>query len=282
MQRLKTGTGFAGAKLSEILPCARVARFGQDDTGALLADDERAAGGGAAAEVQHRKFLRTLDLVLARAIGYLPIAIEHLAHAGRADRMARAYQSAARIDRQLAAELDHAFLDRLPRFARLGDSKMIDRHVLGGGEAVVRLDSRELGDGRDAGALEGVENCLACMRQDVGVVPALGDLGVEFERRRVMAPSEDARNVGERLAVAFGPRARKFFRREKKRDRAVGDLRAIADFDAAADDLVKFAFVLRVTLAHEPVAGLRVRIALRVGIIYRRNVREVFRSEEHT
>jgi hypothetical protein len=30
-QRLKTGTGFAGAKLSEILPCARVARFGQDD-----------------------------------------------------------------------------------------------------------------------------------------------------------------------------------------------------------------------------------------------------------
>jgi hypothetical protein len=36
MQRLKTGTGFAGAKLSEILPCARLARFGQDDTGAYL------------------------------------------------------------------------------------------------------------------------------------------------------------------------------------------------------------------------------------------------------
>jgi len=31
LRDLKTGTGFACAKLSEILPCARVARFGQDD-----------------------------------------------------------------------------------------------------------------------------------------------------------------------------------------------------------------------------------------------------------
>jgi hypothetical protein len=59
MQRLETGTGFAGAKLSEVLPSARVARFvrmtegaegvrgpsakrafarmGQDDTGARSA-----------------------------------------------------------------------------------------------------------------------------------------------------------------------------------------------------------------------------------------------------
>src|SRR3984957_12059877 len=90
-----------------------------------------------------------------------------------------------------------------------------------------------------------------------------------------MAPSEDARDVGERLAVAFGPCARKFFRREKNRDGTVGDLRAIAYFDPAADDLVEFALVLRMTLAHEPVAGLRVRIALGVGIIHRRNVREM-------
>jgi len=32
MRDFKTGTGFAGAKLSEILHCARVAHFGQDDT----------------------------------------------------------------------------------------------------------------------------------------------------------------------------------------------------------------------------------------------------------
>jgi hypothetical protein len=30
-QRLETGTGFADAKLSEILPCGRVAPFVQDD-----------------------------------------------------------------------------------------------------------------------------------------------------------------------------------------------------------------------------------------------------------
>src|SRR5208283_4692118 len=206
---------------------------------------------------------------------YLAMAIEHLAYSGRADRMARADQPAARINRQLAAELDHAFLDRLPRFARLGDPEMINRHVLRGGEAVVRLDSRQLADARNARALERVDDRLARMRQYVSVVAAFGDLGVEFERRRVMAPSEDARDVGELLAVALCPRRRKFFRSEKNRDRAVGHLRAIAHLDASADDRVELAFVLRVTLAHEPVAGLRVGIALGVGIIHRRDVREV-------
>src|ERR1700722_5811107 len=91
-----------------------------------------------------------------------------------------------------------------------------------------------------------------------------------------MAPSEDARDVGERLAVALGPCARKFFRREKNRDGTVGDLRAIAHFDPAADDLVEFALVLRMTLAHKPVASLRIGIALGVGIIHRRTMREAF------
>src|SRR5260370_32028186 len=90
-----------------------------------------------------------------------------------------------------------------------------------------------------------------------------------------MAPSEDARDVSERLAVALGPCTRKFFRREKNRDRTVGDLRAVAHFDPAADDLVEFAFVLRMTLAHKPVASLRVRIALGVRIVHGRNVREM-------
>src|SRR5208283_2435320 len=137
---------------------------------------------------------------------YLAMAVEHLAHSRRADRVARADQSAARVNRQLAAELDHAFLDRLPRFARLGDPEMIDRHVLRGGEAVVRLDSRELADARDARAFERVDDRLPRMRQHVSVVAAFCDLGVEFERRRVMYPSEDARDVGELLAVALGPR----------------------------------------------------------------------------
>src|SRR5580700_11250563 len=85
------------------------------DISSLLADDEHAAGGAAAADVQHREFLCVLDLVVARGKRYLPMAIEHLAHSRRADWMTRADKPAARIDRQLAAELDHAFLDRLPR-----------------------------------------------------------------------------------------------------------------------------------------------------------------------
>jgi hypothetical protein len=46
----------------------------------LLADDEDAAGSIAAADVQHRKLLCVLDQVVARAMRYLPMAIEHLAH----------------------------------------------------------------------------------------------------------------------------------------------------------------------------------------------------------
>src|SRR5215469_1319424 len=241
----------------------------------LLADDEDAAGGAAAADIQHRELLRVLDLVIAGAARDLAMAIEHLPHARRADRMTRADKAAAWIDRQLAAKLDHAFLDRLPRLARLGDAEVIDRHVLGGREAIVRLDSRQLGHRAEAGAFERVDDRLARVRQHVGVVAALQHLGVEFERRGVMAPTEDARNVAELLAVALGPRARELFRGEENGDRAVGDLRAIAHLDAAADDRVKLALALRVALAHEPVASLRVRIALGVGVVDRGDVREV-------
>src|SRR5260370_6475961 len=92
----------------------------------------------------------------------------------------------------------------------------------------------------------------------------------------MMAPSEDARNIRELLAVALGRRGRKFFRRQENRDRSVGYLRAIAHFDRATDDLVELALMLRVTLAHEPVASLRVRIALGVGIVHRRDMRQMF------
>src|SRR3984957_20895398 len=71
----------------------------------LLADDEHAAGGAATADIQHREFLRAFDLVVARAMRDLPMAIEHLAHPRRVDRMTRANQAAARIDRELAANI---------------------------------------------------------------------------------------------------------------------------------------------------------------------------------
>src|SRR5207244_3020971 len=112
-----------------------------------------------------------------------------------------------------------------------------------------------------------VEDCLARVRQYVGVVLALGDLRIEFERGGVMTPSEDARDVTQLLVVALGPFARVLLRGEEQRHAAIGYLGAIAYLDASADDGVELGLLLRVTLAHEPVAGLRIGIALGVGVI---------------
>src|SRR3981081_934401 len=105
------------------------------------------------------------------------------------------------------------------------------------------------------------------MRQHVSIVPALRDLGRELERRRMMPPAEDSRDVGKLLAIALGPRAREFFRSEKERERTVGPLRAIANLDPSANYRVELALLLGMALAHEPVASLRVRIAFRVRVI---------------
>src|SRR5438034_5693167 len=98
------------------------------------------------------------------------------------------------------------------------------------------------------------------MRQHVLVLATLGYLRCEFERSGMMAPSEDARNLLELDSVALCPRGREFLRREEHRHRTVGDLRAVADLDSAADHHIELALALRVALAHEPVARLRVRI----------------------
>src|ERR1700723_2325010 len=102
------------------------------------------------------------------------------------------------------------------------------------------------------------------MRQDVLIVAALGHLYIEFERRRMITPSEDAGDIGELLAVTFGPFGGVFFRGQENRRRAVGHLRAVTHFDASADDLVELRFFFRMALTHEPVAGLRERITLGV------------------
>src|SRR6266446_2891575 len=113
------------------------------------------------------------------------------------------------------------------------------------------------------------------MRQHVSIVFTLGDLGREFERRRMMPPSQDSRDVGKLFAIALGPRGREFFRGEEERDRTVSYLRAIAYLDPSANHRVKLALLLGMALAHKPVAGLRVRIAFRIRIIDRRNVCEM-------
>src|SRR5262249_7559262 len=100
----------------------------------LHADDEDAARGARAADVERGEAARALDLVGAGLPARLQVGVEHLAHARGAHRMAAADEPARRVDRQLAAERDHALLHRLPRLARLGQAEVVDGHVLGCGE----------------------------------------------------------------------------------------------------------------------------------------------------
>src|SRR5262245_27201686 len=108
-----------------------------------MTDYENAARRAAAADVQHGEAARILDLVLARVLGHLLPGVERLAHAGRVGRVTAADEATARIDRHLAAELDHALFDRLPRLAGFREPEVVDRHVLGRREAIVRLDALE-------------------------------------------------------------------------------------------------------------------------------------------
>src|SRR6266404_6346721 len=75
----------------------------------MLAYHESATGRAAAADIEHRKALGALDLVVTRGFGHLAIAIEHLAYAGAADGMSDADKPATGIDRHPAALLDRAF-----------------------------------------------------------------------------------------------------------------------------------------------------------------------------
>src|SRR5207253_4358190 len=123
-------------------------------------DDEHAGGRAGAADVQDAEGARAVDLIAARLTGRLQLRVENLAHAGGADRVAAADEPARRIDRQLAAGRDHALFDRLPRLARRGQPEVIDRHVLGGREAVVGLDTVERPAVGDLRASIGVDDRL--------------------------------------------------------------------------------------------------------------------------
>src|SRR5262249_2703647 len=206
-------------------PVFRAAASGSPMFFGLLADYEHAAGRAAATDVQHREGLRVFDLVLTSLMRDLSPTIQHLAYPGRSHRMTCTDQSPGRVDRAFSPELDHAAFDRLPRFAGLGQSEMIDGHVFRGREAIVRFNSRELFHARDPRAPERVENRLPGMREHIGVVLALGNLRIEFEGRGVMAPAENPGYVAQALVVALGPLAGELFRGNKQRDTAIRHLR---------------------------------------------------------
>src|SRR5579863_695638 len=241
----------------------------------LAADHKRATGRAAAADIKHREGLRAVHLIVARRAGHLPITIEHLTHPGRADRMTRADQPAARIDRQLPTHLDYALRDRLPRFTGLRYSEMIDRHVFRGRKAVMRLDPVDREYGFNSGAREGVEYRLTGVRQYVGVIAALGDFGVKFHPRRMMAPAANLRDGFELAPDPFRIAGGKLLRRQENDRAAVADLRAVAHLDPSGDRLVELFPLLRIVLAARPVTRLRQRIASRVGVVHGRDLRQV-------
>ena len=126
-----------------------------------------------AADIQRREAPRALDLHLARLPRDLPGGIEQHARAGRPDRMTASDETAARVDRQPAATLDQAALDGLPRLPRRRDAEVIQRHVLGHREAVVRLDAVQLPDALDAGAFPSRLAMVAVFTGDENVVTAV-------------------------------------------------------------------------------------------------------------
>src|SRR5690348_9449053 len=82
------------------LRSANVRHCGRVECGAtLLSDHECATCSAAAADIQQREFLGALDLVAASLFGHLLVAVEHLAYARSANRMAAADKPAPGINR---------------------------------------------------------------------------------------------------------------------------------------------------------------------------------------
>ena len=128
-------------------------------------DDETDGGSGAAAHIESGKPLGVLDLISARSACDLFVAIEQHTNAGRADRMSKTDQATAWVDRNTTADFDIAVFDGLPALSGRRDTKVIDRHVFGAREAVVRLDAAQLFDTADTGSTVSVgDGAIALLR----------------------------------------------------------------------------------------------------------------------
>ncbi len=156
-------------------------------------DDEADGGGGAAAHVESGKTLGVLDLIGTGRPGDLLVAIEQHANAGRADRMSKTNQTAARIDGDTTADLDIAVFDGLPALSWRRDPEVINCHVFGAGEAVVRFDATQLFDTRDTRASIGVGDGGAHERKHEWLSLAHRDFRLICDGRRSMAPTGDTR-----------------------------------------------------------------------------------------
>ncbi len=86
--------------------------------------------------------LRAFDLIVARSAGHLPARVEQHSRAGGADRMTAPDQSAADGLTGMRPPFSMSPASTACQLSPgRGDAEMVDRHVLGGGEAIVRFDA---------------------------------------------------------------------------------------------------------------------------------------------
>src|SRR5664280_2170462 len=105
----------------------------------------------AASDVQGREAPGALDLVAGGLPGHLQVAVEHHPYPGRPDRMSHTDETAARIHRQGAVPGGDAAVDRVAAAPGLGQTEVVDGHVLRDGEAVMGLDPVQGEDVLDPG-----------------------------------------------------------------------------------------------------------------------------------
>ncbi len=170
-------------------------------------------------------------------------------------------QSAARVHRDPAADLQVAGLDRLPALAGRGDAEVVDRGVLAHREAVVRLDEVEVVDPADARAAERVADRVPDVRQHQRVVGAAGELLLQRQPDRAVAPAEhagprpggDLRVVGQVVA-----------RHQHDPGGAVGHRPAVGLAQPALDERVGLVVGAEAPVGERPRPGLRQRV--RAGV----------------
>src|SRR6266566_5227162 len=108
---------------------------------------------------------------------------------------------------------------------------MVNRHVLGSSEAVVRLNSVDVPDRADTGACKSVQNGASRMRKHIWSVATLCDFLVELKISRPLAPSENSRQILQLAPAKFGIGGRVLLRGQKQHRTPVSDLRAISQPD---------------------------------------------------
>ena len=107
--------------------------------------------------------------------------------------MAEADQAAAGIDRKAPVRGDPPGFDRLPALAGFGQAAVVDGHVLGHREAVVRFQPVDIADALHAGTAQGVVESVAHVGKQQWLPGAEFQFPLQQQRRGPVAPALDAR-----------------------------------------------------------------------------------------